>query len=149
MLVNQGLPDNPSHPPSDSAAMPPAAWAKNPRRPTRLTVVIVASDAVPAGDHRAQVVPGTGHENHRDMNEHEAEKRECADEVDRPRGLPPAEEMEKPGEARVEPGRHGETGEDHERAEYRNNHDIGELLQNIVPFCALALGKAQPHMIPN
>ena len=78
------------------------------------------------------------------MDDDEEDDQRGADEVDRARRLAAAEDVDQPGEGRVEPGRHGQPGEHDERQHDEDQAEIGELLEHVV---VAAVAEAQPHVV--
>src|SRR6516165_4340254 len=67
--------------------------ASTPRRGavrSRAMIVSLDLDRVAPGDHRAQVVPDAGDQNHEQVERHERHQEPRHDEVDAPRRLAPA-----------------------------------------------------------
>src|SRR5215469_18874418 len=97
---NHCVSESPRQPLRSSAPVPATAAPRNPRRePSDMGgLPAVAIDGVPAGDDRAQIVPGAGQHDHDDVHDEEPEKGERQDEVDGARALPAAEEPDEPRE---------------------------------------------------
>jgi hypothetical protein len=106
-----------------------------------LLMIVLKRDGKFAGDHRAQLVQRPGQKHHRDMNENKQHNQAGCDEMDRPRGLPSAEYVNKPGQNCIHPRRHGEAGQDHQRQQHADHAQIGQLLEWIIMARLLAMGK--------
>jgi len=67
-----------------------------------------------------------------DMYDDECEKAEHGQEVDRSGRLPPAKDARVPGKAIHDSGRHGDPCKNRQRAEDKDDCEIGNLLQCVV-----------------
>ena len=86
---------------------------------------------------------------------HHREKHEAAggEKMEGPRRLPPAKHFGQPWPCRIYAGRHGKTGAHHQRKKADNNQKIARLLQDIIAFRLVALGKTEArvfaHFMPD
>src|SRR6202040_92195 len=133
------------------SSMPPrlaAPRARNRRRGSRtLRMIVLDKNGKSPGDHRAQLVHRSGQKHHRDMHENEQRNQAGRDEMDRPRGLTSAKQVDEPGQDRIHPRRHGEAGQDHQRQQHADHAQIGQLLEGIIMARLLAMRKFQPKVV--
>ena len=73
-----------------------------------------------------------GHHDQRDVHHEKRQETEHGEEVDGPGRLPAAKDPRVPGKAVHHGGRHGDTGGDGQRAEDKEDREIGNLLQGVV-----------------
>src|SRR5690349_3699192 len=112
MFNTQGLCDGSLQPTRPSVLASAALRARKFRRLVlRVSAIAVLLDRIAAGDHRTQIVPGAGQDDHDDVYEEERDEGKRADEVDRARTLTAEEHPGQEREGAVHRRRHGETGQ--------------------------------------
>src|SRR5215469_8344755 len=101
---NHCVSESPRQPLRSSALVPAATPPRKPRRvplPSDMRRLLRV-DGVPAGDHRAHIVPGAGQNDHDDVHDEETEEGESQDEMDGARALAAAEDPDEPRERAVD-----------------------------------------------
>ena len=80
-----------------------------------------------------------GHHDQRHMHDDEGKEAEHRQEVNGARRLPAAKQLRVPVEAIDCSRRHGDTGQDRQRAEDKDDGEIGDLLQRVVAVKSIEL----------
>src|ERR1700730_10280049 len=112
-----------------------------------LRMIVLDKYGKSSGNHRAQLVQRSGQHHHRDMHKHEQHNQAGRDEMDHPRGLASAKQVDEPGQDRIHPRRHGEAGQYHQRQQHADHAQIGQLLEGIIMARLLAMGKCQAKVV--
>src|SRR5258706_6854359 len=148
ILGNHSLLDSRSQPARKSVPVAPVMRSRKLRRSFRVGMRSLQGDAIPARDHRSQVVPEPGDDHFEYVDQDEADQEPCGDEVKRARRLPAAEEIHPARHDRVRPWRHRNAHQDQERQHDEDDREVGELLQDVVFLRRLDLRMAEAHVVP-
>jgi len=92
-------------------------------------------------DDMVHVASEPGQDDESDMDDEEGKKTEHGEEMDGACGLAAPEKAGIPGEAVDDGWRHGDAGEDCERAKDENNSEVGDLLESVVAIETIWLGR--------
>mgnify|MGYP006955966420 FL=1 len=94
----------------------------------------------PPRHHRPDVVEESGQDHFHRMNHNKSDEGKTGNKMNRPRRLPPTEHREQPGERRIDRRRHRKARQNNQWCRHKQNHDIGEFLQHILPLGLISFG---------